>query len=139
MKALAGLLRKEVYHILRDRRTLIVIVALPILQVVIFGYAIRTDVDHVRLAIVDPAPDPVTLAIRSRFGAARVFETVADGLRVQRRSEARVTVEGRESKAMADQIMTVSKARFTERMGILSPHDIRGVEIAIRIQLGLAV
>jgi len=77
MKALAGLLRKEVYHILRDRRTLIVIVALPILQVVIFGYAIRTDVDHVRLAVVDPAPDPVTLAIRSRFGAARVFETVA--------------------------------------------------------------
>ena len=77
MKALAGLLRKEVYHILRDRRTLVVIIALPILQVVIFGYAIRTDVDHVRLAIVDPAPDPVTLAIRSRFGAARVFETVA--------------------------------------------------------------
>ncbi|HEV8208803.1 MAG TPA: ABC transporter permease [Vicinamibacterales bacterium] len=77
MKALAGLLRKEVYHILRDRRTLIVIVALPILQVVIFGYAIRTDVDHVRLAVVDPAPDPVTLAIRSRFGAAHVFETVA--------------------------------------------------------------
>ena len=77
MKALAGLLRKEVYHILRDRRTLIVIVALPILQVVIFGYAIRTDVDHVRLAVVDPAPDPVTLAIRSRFGAARVFEIVA--------------------------------------------------------------
>jgi ABC-2 type transport system permease protein len=77
MKALAGLLRKEVYHILRDRRTLVVIVALPILQVVIFGYAIRTDVDHVRLAIVDPAPDPVTLAIRSRFSAARVFETVA--------------------------------------------------------------
>ena len=63
------------YHILRDRRTLVVIVALPILQVIIFGYAIRTDVDHVRLAIVDPAPDPVTLAIRARFGAAGVFET----------------------------------------------------------------
>ena len=77
MKALLGLLRKEVYHILRDRRTLVVIVALPVLQVIIFGYAIRTDVDHVRLAIVDPAPDPVTLAIRARFGAAGVFETVA--------------------------------------------------------------
>jgi ABC-2 type transport system permease protein len=77
MKALAGLLRKEVYHILRDRRTLIVIIALPILQVVIFGYAIRTDVDHVRLAIVDPEPDPVTLAIRARFGGARIFQTVA--------------------------------------------------------------
>jgi len=77
MKALLGLLRKEVYHILRDRRTLVVIVALPVLQVIIFGYAIRTDVDHVRLAIVDPAPDPVTLALRARFAAAGVFETVA--------------------------------------------------------------
>jgi len=77
MKALLGLLRKEVYHILRDRRTLVVIVALPVLQVIIFGYAIRTDVDHVRLAIVDPAPDAVTLALRARFPAAGVFEEVA--------------------------------------------------------------
>ena len=77
MTALLGLLRKEVYHILRDRRTLVVIVALPVLQVIIFGYAIRTDVDHVRLAIVDPSPDAVTLAVRARFSAARVFETVA--------------------------------------------------------------
>ena len=77
MTALLGLLRKEVYHILRDRRTLVVIVALPVLQVIIFGYAIRTDVDHVRLAIVDASPDAVTLALRARFSAARVFETVA--------------------------------------------------------------
>ena len=77
MSALAGLIRKEVYHILRDRRTLVVIVAMPVLQVILFGYAIRTDVDHVRLAIVDPAPDPRTLALRARFEAARVFQTVA--------------------------------------------------------------
>jgi ABC-2 type transport system permease protein len=75
--ALLGLVRKEVYHILRDRRTLVVIVAMPILQVILFGYAIRTDVDHVRLAIVDPAPDSTTLALRARFDAARVFQTVA--------------------------------------------------------------
>src|SRR5258708_31235414 len=77
MSALAGLLRKEAFHILRDRRTLVVIVALPILQVVLFGYAIRTDVDRVRLAIVDPSPDAVTLALRSRFESARAFEIVA--------------------------------------------------------------
>ena len=77
MSALAGLVRKEVYHILRDRRTLLVIIAMPVLQVILFGYAIRTDVDRVRLAIVDPAPDPVTLALRARFDAAHVFETVA--------------------------------------------------------------
>ena len=77
MKALGGLVRKEVYHILRDRRTLVVIIALPVLQVILFGYAIRTDVDHVRLAIVDPSPDPATLALRARFDAGGVFRTVA--------------------------------------------------------------
>src|SRR5262245_20967178 len=77
MNALVGLLRKEVYHILRDRRTLVVIIALPILQVVIFGYAIRTDVDRVRLAIVDPSPDDTTIAIRHRFEAAGLFRVVA--------------------------------------------------------------
>jgi len=77
VKALIGLLRKEVYHILRDRRTLVVIIAMPILQVVIFGYAIRTDVDHVRLAVVDPQADTTTLAIRHRFAAAGVFRIVA--------------------------------------------------------------
>ena len=76
-KALAGLLRKEIYHVLRDRRTLAVITLMPIVQVIIFGYAIRTDVDHVRLAIVDPAPDAATLELRSRFGATDTFRVTA--------------------------------------------------------------
>jgi mRNA interferase MazF len=52
--------------------------------------------------------------------------------------EARVTAEGRQSKAMADQIMTVSKERLTDRMGLLSPEDMLSVDMAIRIQLALA-
>jgi ABC-2 type transport system permease protein len=77
MTALAGLLRKEWFHIRRDRRTATVLVALPVVQVLLFGYAIRTDVDDVRLAVVDPAPDTATIALRSRFAAAGVFRTVA--------------------------------------------------------------
>jgi ABC-2 type transport system permease protein len=75
--ALSGLLRKELHHIVRDRRTLVVILVLPVLQVVLFGYAIRTDVDQVRLVIVDPSPDSATLALRSRFAATSAFRTVA--------------------------------------------------------------
>jgi len=75
--ALRGLLIKEAYHIMRDRRTLAVITLMPVLQVILFGYAIRTDVQHVRLAIVDPAPDHETLALRSRFGATDEFRVVA--------------------------------------------------------------
>ena len=77
MKALWGLLRKETYHILRDRRTLAVLIFMPIVQVILFGFSIRTDVSDVRLAIVDPSPDAATLAIRDRFNASGVFRTVA--------------------------------------------------------------
>jgi ABC-2 type transport system permease protein len=77
VNALWGLLRKETYHILRDRRTLAVLIFMPIVQVILFGFSIRTDVKDVRLAIVDPSPDAATLAIRDRFGASGVFRTVA--------------------------------------------------------------
>jgi ABC-2 type transport system permease protein len=77
MSALLGLLRKELYHILRDKRTLAVVTMLPALQVILFGFAIRTDVDNVRLAIVDPKPDDTTRELRSRFTAADVFTVVA--------------------------------------------------------------
>ena len=52
--------------------------------------------------------------------------------------EARVTVAGRQSKAMADQIMTVSKHRLSERLGRLTHEEMAAVELAIRIQLALA-
>jgi mRNA interferase MazF len=51
--------------------------------------------------------------------------------------EAIVTVDGRESKAMADQITTVTKERLLKFLSVLSPHDLHRVEMAIRIQLGL--
>jgi ABC-2 type transport system permease protein len=83
MSALVGLLRKEAYHIRRDRRTLGVIIFLPVVQVLLFGFAIRTDVENVRLAIVDPAPDHATLALRNRFAATDNFRLVAVVPRVE--------------------------------------------------------
>jgi ABC-2 type transport system permease protein len=77
MSALAGLLRKEAYHIRRDRRTLAVIIFMPVVQVVLFGSAIRTDVQDIRLAIVDPVPDASTLELRSRFSATENFRVTA--------------------------------------------------------------
>ena len=76
MSAFAGLLRKEGLHILRDRRTLLVVIFMPILQVVLFGYAIRTDITDIRVAIVDPSPDASTLELRSRFSATNAFKLV---------------------------------------------------------------
>jgi ABC-2 type transport system permease protein len=69
--------RKEVYHILRDPVTLAIILVLPLVEVLLFGAAIRTEVEHVRLAVVDPAPDEATRAVRDRLAGGGVFETVA--------------------------------------------------------------
>ena len=52
-------------------------------------------------------------------------------------SEARVTIEGRLSKAMADQITTASKERLKTRLGTLTRADLQAGERALQIQLGL--
>lgn len=76
MNALRGFIVKEFHHILRDRQTLLILLLLPLAQVVLFGFALRTDVRDIRLVIVDPTPDPSTLELRGRFAAADLFDVV---------------------------------------------------------------
>ena len=52
-------------------------------------------------------------------------------------SEAAVIFEGKKSKAMADQLATVSKERLFKRAGVLSQEDMHKVEEAIKIQLDM--
>jgi mRNA interferase MazF len=52
-------------------------------------------------------------------------------------SEAYVTVAGERSKAMADQLATVAKARLRERIGRIGADEIEAVGRAIRVQLQL--
>jgi len=51
--------------------------------------------------------------------------------------EAAVTVDGRRSKAMADQIMAADKRRLKTRLGTLSRADMLAVEDAIKLHFGL--
>ena len=52
-------------------------------------------------------------------------------------SEAQVTLNGKPNKAMADQLMTVSKLRLSNVAGKLSGSDMKKVERAVKTQLGL--
>ena len=52
-------------------------------------------------------------------------------------SEALVLLNGRRGKALADQLTTVSKQRLGDKLGELSADDLRQVERAVRVQLGL--
>lgn len=77
VQALKAFVVKETRHILRDRQTLTILLLMPLAQVVLFGYALRTDVNDIRLAVVDPAPDEQSLALRARFRGTGRFRTVA--------------------------------------------------------------
>ncbi len=52
-------------------------------------------------------------------------------------SEAVITVGGKQSKAMADQIATVSRARVSGKIAALSDQDMHKIEDAIKVQLGI--
>ncbi len=75
--ALRAFMIKELRHILRDRQTLTILLLMPLVQVVLFGFALRSDVRDVRLVVVDSSPDYATYALRARFAAASRFRIVA--------------------------------------------------------------
>ena len=74
---LGAFMWKEMHHILRDRQTLAILLLMPLIQVVLFGYALRTDVRDLRVAMVDPTPDALTLRLRNRLDATPRFRIVS--------------------------------------------------------------
>ena len=75
--ALRAFMVKEFRHILRDRQSLTILLLMPLVQVVLFGFALRSDVRDIRLAVIDPRPGPATMALRNRFAATGRFTVVA--------------------------------------------------------------
>ncbi len=75
--ALRAFMTKEVRHILRDRQTLTILILMPLVQVVLFGYALRNDIHDIRVAVVDPVPSDVTLQLRQRLAGSGRFSIVA--------------------------------------------------------------
>src|SRR6478735_7688484 len=73
---LGAFVTKEMHHILRDRQTLAILLLMPLVQVLLFGYALRTDIRDLRVAVVDPTPDVATLRLRSRLAATSRFRLV---------------------------------------------------------------
>ena len=76
MKQFLSFVYKEFCHILRDSRTVLILLVMPIVQIILFGFAISTDVNNVRLAVYDPSNDDATRQIVERFDANRYFSLV---------------------------------------------------------------
>ena len=73
MKQFIAFVKKEFYHIFRDRRTMLILLGMPVVQIILFGFAISTEVKNVRLAVLDPSNDVVTRKIIDRLDASEFF------------------------------------------------------------------
>lgn len=73
MKQFIAFVRKEFFHIFRDRRTMLILLGMPIVQIILFGFAITTEVKNVRVAVLDPSNDMVTRRIIDRLDASEYF------------------------------------------------------------------
>lgn len=73
MKQFIAFIRKEFYHIFRDKRTMLILLVMPVVQIILFGFAITTEVQHVRVGILDPSHDVVTRRIIDRLNAGEQF------------------------------------------------------------------
>ena len=69
----AAFIRKEFYHIFRDRRTMMILLLMPMIQIILFGFAISTEINHVRLKVLDHSRDIATRRITERFAANPYF------------------------------------------------------------------
>src|SRR5512137_1257965 len=79
------MLIKEFIQVLRDKRTRIVIFVIPVFQVVVFGYAVNTDVRNSRLAVLDRDNSVESREIADRFSSSgyfRIVERVPDERRM---------------------------------------------------------
>ena len=73
--------RKEFLHILRDPISLVMALALPILMILLFGYALTLDVDRIPAVVYDSDQSPESRELVARFQGSRYFhilETAAD-------------------------------------------------------------
>ncbi len=71
---MSALIRKEMIQLLRDRRLLIFILGLPILELVLYGYAARLTVYHLPLAVVDQSRDSQSRALIQALVNSQYFD-----------------------------------------------------------------
>ncbi len=73
MKQFISFVIKEARHILRDKRTMLILFGMPTALMLIFGFAISTDVRNVRTVVVTSQMDHLTQAAVERLGASEYF------------------------------------------------------------------
>lgn len=74
MKQFLSFVKKEFFHIWRDKRTMFILLGMPVVQIIIFGFALTNEVKNARIAVLDPSKDIATQALVAELDASRYFD-----------------------------------------------------------------
>lgn len=74
MKRFIGFVTKEFYHIFRDKRTMFILFGMPMVQIMLFGFAITNEINNVNIAIFDQSKDTETQQIINKISASKYFK-----------------------------------------------------------------
>ncbi len=76
LQRLLAIARKEFIHLLRDPRSLAIGILLPVIMLLLFGFALTLDVDHVPIVVWNQSQDPLARDYISHFQASRYFTII---------------------------------------------------------------
>jgi ABC-2 type transport system permease protein len=74
MKQFISFIKKEFAHVLRDRKTLFILFGMPVVQILIFGFALTNEVKNAQIVVMDEAKDVYTQRIITRIAASSYFK-----------------------------------------------------------------
>jgi ABC-2 type transport system permease protein len=72
----AAFLLKEAKHVLRDQRSLVILLGLPVVMMTLFGFALSNEVKNSNFVVLDRVPDAATLALTDRLDESAYFTYV---------------------------------------------------------------
>ncbi len=117
MREFRSFVTKEFRHIFRDRRTVLIVLIMPVVQTVLFGFAISTEINNARVDIVGDLSDPSVRRIVTRIdnngylNIGKVYKNTAD-------------IDGRFRKGKAD-VAVCFENEFDDKLNSLGTASIR--------------
>ncbi len=74
LKQLFAFIRKEFYHVFRDRKTLLMLFGVPIAQVFLFGFVLSNEIKNSKIVVCDYAKDYGSQEIIRKIEASKYFK-----------------------------------------------------------------
>lgn len=73
MNRFSAFIKKEFRHILRDRRTLMILFGMPVVQVLLFGFVLTNEIKNAAVAILDPSKDASSISLTNQLLSSGYF------------------------------------------------------------------